>query len=148
MIQSNFTISPSTTGDVFATEFTFTDSTSGGSVFRRVWDLGTGELFYNETSLQHTFRYPGTYNVSLSATDFDGNLSSISKSVYVDLPYRDYLKFTQIPETYANPGKKTEKPFKLEVLSTKVDCLPTPEVEEAIEARLIVKVCKEAYVSR
>jgi PKD repeat protein len=120
MFNANFTISPSS-GDVRATEFTFQDQTSGGSVFRYVWDLGNGDLIYNISSPTYTFKHPGNYNITLSATDFDGNTSSITKQIYVDLVYRDYLKFTQIPETYADPGKKTDVPFKIEVISSNPD---------------------------
>jgi hypothetical protein len=120
MIYPNFTISPSS-GDVRATEFTFLDQTSGNSVFRRVWDLGNGDLIYNITNPTFIFKYPGNYNITLSATDFDGNTESVTKQIYVDLPYRDYLKFTQIPEKYADPGKKTDVSFKFEVVSSNPD---------------------------
>jgi hypothetical protein len=117
MIKTNFTVSP-TSGDVFATDFTFTDTTSGGSVLHQIWDLGTRELIYDKSNFTYNFKYPGTYNVSLSCVDFDGNYDSATKQIFVDIPYRDYLKFTQIPESYANPGKKTDIPFKFEVLSS------------------------------
>lgn len=120
MIQANFTVTPSA-GDVGATEFTFTDTTSGASVYRYVWGVGNDNLIYQKTNFSYTFKYPGVYNITLSATDFDGNQSEITKQVSVDLVHRDYLKFTQIPEEYANPGKKTKVPFKFEVLSSNPD---------------------------
>jgi hypothetical protein len=120
MLQANFTVSP-LSGDVNSSEFTFTDKTSGGSVYKYIWDFGLNEYVYNETSPKFTFKYPGTYNVSLSVTDFDGNESNTTQQITVDLAYRDYLKFTQIPEKYATPGKKTETPFKIEILSSNID---------------------------
>lgn len=120
MLQSNFTVTP-TSGDVHSTEFTFTQNVSGGSVSKYVWDFGNNKLIYDRSSFTHTFNYPGTYNISLSVTDFDGNESVSSQQIFVDLAYRDYIKFTQIPEEYANPGKKTNVPFKIEVLSSNPD---------------------------
>ena len=120
MLQVNFTVTP-TAGNVHSTEFTFTDTTSGASVYRYVWGIDNNNLIYKTSNFKHTFKYPGVYNITLSATDFDGNQNEITKQVLVDLAHRDYLKFTQIPEEYANPGKKTKIPFKFEVLSSNPD---------------------------
>lgn len=119
MIEANFTVFPFITGDVYSTEFTFTDTTiPKNSVFRRIWNLGNGNFLYNEPVIKYTFNYPGTYNVSLTSINFDGEKSVAEKEIFVDLPFRDYVKFIEIPDEYANPGKKTKTPFKIEVLSS------------------------------
>jgi hypothetical protein len=119
MIQANFTVSPSA-GDVYGTEFTFTGSITG-SLKKLVWNLGNNELIYNQTTFKHIYNYPGTYNISLTATDFDNNQITATKLITVDYPYPTSIFYTSIPENFANPGVPTETPFKISVISTQID---------------------------
>jgi PKD repeat protein len=120
MFQANFTVSP-LTGVVFATDFTVTNLTSGGSVEKYVWDFGTGELIYDIVNPTYKYKSPGTYTITLTATNFDGESVTISREVTTEIAYRDYLKFTQIPESFPNPGVIPEVPFKIEVLTSNVN---------------------------
>jgi hypothetical protein len=120
MLIANFTLT-STTGFVRATEFTVTNLTTGSNIQQYVWDFGNGDLIYNTVNPTYTYNYPGTYTVSLSVTDFNNILSVATQQVEVDHIYRDYIKFTQIPETFPNPGKATNVPFKIEVLTTSIN---------------------------
>ena len=120
MIQADFTISP-LSGDVLATKFTFTDATTGASVYKYVWDPGLGKLIYNIKNPTVVYTYPGTYTVSLTATDYNGSASTKTKQLSVDYVFRDYITFTQIPEKYSDPGLRTATPFKINVLTTNID---------------------------
>jgi|688.fasta_scaffold12984_5 hypothetical protein len=119
MIQANFTVLPSS-GDVFATEFAITNftTTTGSTVSRYVWNLGNNNFIYNTKNPTFSYNYPGIYNITLSAIDFDNNLSTFNQQITATLPYRDYITFTQIPETYPDPGKITKTPFKISVLTS------------------------------
>ena len=119
MLQANFTVTP-LTGYVTATDFTVTNLTSGAAVRRYVWDFGRENLIYNVKSPTHVYDYPGVYTISLSATDFNGYVSTYSQNVSVELAYRDYIRFTQIPERFADPGKQTDVPFKIEIVTPNV----------------------------
>jgi hypothetical protein len=118
MIQANFKITPSA-GDVFATEFAVTNLTitTGSTVDRYVWNFGTKDYIYNTDNPSYIYNYPGVFTVSLTAVDYDNNLSTATQTVTATLPYRDYITFTQIPETFPNPGNLTKVPFKVSVLS-------------------------------
>lgn len=135
MLSAFFTVFP-TTGDVLATNFTITNLTSGTSIARYVWDPGiretlndvfrtinspTSQLTYNVKEPTFTYKQPGIYTITLSAVDFDNNFSIFSQTITADFAYRDYLKFTQIPDNYPDPGKLTNIPFKVEVLTTNLD---------------------------
>lgn len=120
MIQANFTVSP-LTGSVLATEFTVTNLTTGSSVQQYTWDFGTGELTYNTINPTNVYNYPGIYIINLTAVNFDGETSTYSQQVSVELEYRDYIRFSQIPERFADPGKQTSIPFKIEIVSSNPD---------------------------
>lgn len=120
MFQANFTVSPSI-GTVLATEFTITNLTSGGSVDQYTWDFGLGDLVYNVENPTKVYNFPGIYTISLTAIDFNGNSSTYSQQVTASLAYRDYIRFTQIPEKFPDPGRLTDAPFKFEVISANPD---------------------------
>lgn len=120
MIQADFTVTP-ITGDVYATKFVATNLTTRASVKRTVWNFGTDELYYNTNNPSHVYSHPGIYTISLTAIDFDNNISTKSIQITAELPYRDYLTFTQIPESFPDPGTVTKTPFKMEVLSTNLN---------------------------
>jgi hypothetical protein len=120
MLQANFTVSP-LSGFVLGTEFTVTNLTSGGIVEKYNWDFGTGDIFYNNKTPSYIYKYPGMYTVSLTAINFDGVVSTYTQVVTADIVFRDYIKFTHIPERFADPGKLTLTPFKFEVVSSNPD---------------------------
>lgn len=117
MIRASFTVTP-TAGDVLATEFTVTNFTTADVAIQQyTWDTGYDGLIYNNTNPIFTYPYPGTYTITLTAIDYNGNTSVASQQVSADIVYRDYISFTQIPDKYADPGKTTAVPFKIEVIS-------------------------------
>jgi hypothetical protein len=120
MINANFTITP-LTGDVFATTFSATNTTTGDPAKKIVWDFGTSEYLYNVNNPTYVYKGPGTYTVQLTAIDYSNTVSTASAEVLVDFAYRDYVTFTQIPETFPDPGKQTTEPFKIKVVSTNIN---------------------------
>ena len=117
MIQASFNVTP-TAGDVLATNFTVTNTTTADvSIEQYTWDTGYDGLIYNVKNPTFSYPYPGTYTVSLTAVDYNGNTSTTSQQVSADIVYRDYISFTQIPDKYADPGKATSVPFKINVIS-------------------------------
>lgn len=124
MIQASFTVSPSV-GDVLATDFTVTNSTTADIAIQQyTWNFGyddDDELIYNVVNPTFIYKYPGTYTITLTAIDYDGNTSVASQQISADVVYRDYIKFVQIPDRYADPGKTTSVPFKIDVISANPD---------------------------
>lgn len=120
MLQANFSVTPQI-GDVLATKFTIVNLTSGASVEQYVWDFGTDNLIYDVEAPIKTYNYPGAYTITLSAKDYNGNVSTYSQQITADLVYRDFIRFTQIPELFSDPGKETERPFKFQVISSNPD---------------------------
>jgi hypothetical protein len=120
MLDTKFTVTPQT-GFVLGTEFTVTNLTSGATIEQYTWDFGTGELQYNVTNPTFIYKYPKTYTITLTAVDVEGNSSTFSQNITADIAYRDYVKFLQIPERFSNPGKETEVPFKIEVLTSNIN---------------------------
>lgn len=135
MLNAFFTVSP-LTGDVLATNFTVTNLTSGASVARYIWDPGirdrsgepqgtankaTSQLLYDVEAPTFTYKLPGVYTIGLTAIDFDNNSSTYTQTLTANFAYRDYLRFTHIPEKYPDPGKLTNEPFRLEVLTTAIN---------------------------
>lgn len=122
MVSATFITLPSS-GNVYATEFRFIDSTqSVNTIVNRVWDFGDGttRVFdINETS--HIYTYPGSYFVSLTATDILGNASSYTSLLNVDYIYRDKLVVTQLPTDYAPTGIPTPTPFKVALTSAQIN---------------------------
>ena len=120
MLDAKFTVTPQS-GFVLGTEFTVTNLTSGATIEQYTWDFGTGELQYNIASPTFIYKYPKTYTITLTAIDIDGNSSTFSQDITADILYRDYIKFLQIPEKFADPGKETVVPFKIEVVTSNVN---------------------------
>jgi len=120
MLQANFTVTP-LTGYVLATDFTVTNQTSGSIVKKYVWDFGIKDLIYDTPNPSYTYNYPGIYTIILSAIDINGNISTATQEITAELAYRDYIRFTEIPERFADPGKLTKTPFKIEVVTCNVN---------------------------
>lgn len=120
MFQANFSVAP-LTGFVLATEYSITNLTSGGSVEKYIWDTGTGELVHDTINPAFTFKTPGIHTISLTATNFDGISQTVTRQITAEIAYRDYLRFTQIPESFPDPGIMPDKPFKFEVISSNPD---------------------------
>lgn len=120
MLDAKFTVTPQS-GFILGTEFTVTNQTSGATIEQYTWDFGTGELQYNITNPTFIYKYPSVYTINLTAIDIDGNTSTFSQNITADIAYRDYIKFLQIPEKFSNPGKLTDTPFKIEILTSNID---------------------------
>jgi hypothetical protein len=121
MFQTSFTVTP-TSGYVNATEFIFTNTTPiTANIESIVWNFGDNTpLLYNVISPVHTYQYPGTYTITVTATDVFNNKDIFNQNITVDYLYRDYVLFTDIPENYAPPGKKTLTPFKVKVITSQI----------------------------
>ncbi len=119
MAQANFTVSP-LSGYVFATEFKINNLTEG-PVKEYIWNFGFEELIYNIKEPSYIYNIAGTYNIILSAIDFNNNITTFTQTVTVDFLYRDFLTFTQIPDTFSVPGVPTKTPFQITVVSLNFD---------------------------
>lgn len=118
MLEANFTVTPSA-GYVLATSFAITNNTqSDSSIQKYIWDPGTGIITYDTINPTFVYNYPGTYTITLTAIDLDNNTSVATQDISVDLAYRDYVNFTQIPDIYADPGLPTPTPFQISVISS------------------------------
>jgi hypothetical protein len=122
MIQTSFIVTP-TAGDVYATEFIFVNTTTSSESIRHIaWDFGDNSDFvYDAQQITHIYQYPGTYTARLTSVNWSGEGDIYQRNITVDYPYRDYVLFTQIPEQYANPGKRTSTPFKVQVLTSQIN---------------------------
>ena len=121
MTPSYFSVMPST-GFVYVTDFVFTDITNyGAPIANRFWGFGDGVVVYNEQTVVHTYRYPGTYAVSLTATDIHGNIFNSSRNIIVEYAIRDAIRVVSVPEDFSLPGLPTAETFKLSVTSAQID---------------------------
>lgn len=122
MINVDFTVNPQV-GDVYSTEFTFTDvTTSSNTIVNRIWDVGDGStLVFDAPSISHVYTSPGTFTISLTVGDILGNTNITSRSVITDYVFRDRLVVTQLPDDYAVPGLPTNTPFKIALTSAQID---------------------------
>ena len=113
-----FTTTPSSlSGNVRSTAFVHNLNNSYKTT---VWDFGDGTYAYDQNSASHTYDYPGTYQVSVTAENYDGTRGIDQASVSVDLAYRDTIVFTNVP-TYGIAGRETTTPFTIALTSSKVD---------------------------
>lgn len=106
-------------GDVYATEFVcvqqnFLDYT------HTVWNFGDGFVVYNALSAQHSYNYPGIYNITLSAWSNEGNMLLATESVNVDYIIRDAIIAKQIPKDKSIIGNKTKDAFTIQLTSAKI----------------------------
>jgi hypothetical protein len=85
------------------------------------WNLGDGTYLYNQRSISHAYNYPGTYQVSVTAQNFDGTLIIDQTQVVVEFACRDAIIFTAVPASFGMAGRKTTTPFVLSLTSSKVD---------------------------
>jgi N-acetylmuramoyl-L-alanine amidase/PKD repeat protein len=63
--------------------FDASSSTDDGTIVKFEWDFGDGSILETGETAIHSFNQDGAFNVTLSATDNDGNLSSTSKVVEI-----------------------------------------------------------------
>lgn len=78
----------------------FTYNSTGGTPTSWYWDFGDGINSKHAQTATHTFKKPGTYDVSLTVTNFAGN-STLKKSNYITVtppqaPIADFFS----PEVY------------------------------------------------
>ena len=120
-IPTYFTVSPtSQTGDVYATDFTFTLDVPS-QYTQVVWSLGDGTYVYDTSTVTHSYQYPGIYKVSLSAWNSFGSSIIDVADIDVDYVYRDLVLFKEIPTEYGIPGLKSLKPFTVSLTSAKIN---------------------------
>jgi hypothetical protein len=117
-----FTIDPNTqSGDVYATAFTVFFNESYQNFAKVTWDLGDGTFFYNVSSVNHVYNFPGVYTVSISAWTNEGQLIRDAGEIDVDYVYRDALLITKVPDAFGIPGLITQTPFVVSLTSAKID---------------------------
>lgn len=118
---TKFTIYPDTqTGDVYGTEFTFTTKlTSDHTAY--TWDFGDGSNAYNSSVVTHTYKFPGSYGVSLSAWTNTGQLETDFAAVEVDYAFRDAIKFSYLPTELGLPGLSGTTPFTISLTSSRIE---------------------------
>ena len=74
-------------------EFTITDMTIayGSPILTRFWDFGDGQTSLNPNPVIHTYSSPGTYEICLYVTNFNGCSDSICYTITIsDLPFADF----------------------------------------------------------
>ena len=91
---ASFTVTPSVPRPAQAASFTSTSTDGDGTVTSHEWDLDGDGAFDDASGAQvsHTFAEAGIYTVSLRATDDDGAVAAITRSVKV-CPARGGPKF-------------------------------------------------------
>jgi PKD repeat protein len=115
----NISVTPGLTGNVYETDFIFKKN-SPELFTEYVWDMGDGSLYYELTSVNHTYQFPGVYTVSLSAWTEWGQVFTSSEYVTVDYLHRDALEFDQIPVLNGLPGLASHQPFVVSLTSAKI----------------------------
>lgn len=121
MVITSFTASTNTQNNflVYATQFTFTDETTG-NIVNRTWNFGDNTYVYSLKTTTHTYQYPGTYTVGLTSFGVDGSVYVASSSISVDYFYRDALVFLSRPDNFSVPGIVTPQTFKIAVTSAQI----------------------------
>jgi hypothetical protein len=120
MSNISFTVTP-LTGDVLSTTFKVLSVTTPNNILKYVWNFGTEEQIYDTPAPSFIYKAPGIYTISLTAVDSTYNVLTFNQQITAEYPYRDYIKFLEIPNSFADPGKKTNRPFKIEVLTTNIN---------------------------
>jgi PKD repeat protein len=115
-----FSTSPSTKGDVYATTFTFNKTTLPTYTIT-TWDFGDGNFAYNQQEASHIYNFPGVYRVALSAWSAQGQLETASELIDVDYILRDAIIIDQIPSRWGLPGLPSVEPFVVSLTSAKID---------------------------
>ena len=114
-----FTTTPtSLSGNVYSTEFIHTLASSYDYT---VWNHGDETYEYNVNSVVHSYDYPGTYQVSVTAGNYDQSVLIDQTTIDVDFVYRDVIVFTQVPAEQSTAGRETSTPFVISLTSSKVD---------------------------
>lgn len=115
-----FSTSPDTKGDVYATTFVFKKTTLPSYTIT-TWDFGDGNFVYNQEEVSHVYNFPGVYKVALSAWSEQGSLETFSELIDVDYILRDAIIIDQIPSRWGVPGLPSVEPFVVSLTSAKID---------------------------
>lgn len=115
-----FSVSPDTKGDVYATTFEFAKTTLP-TYSIVTWDFGDGNFSYGTSEAFHSYNFPGVYKVALSAWSEEGNLETASTLIEVDYILRDAIIIDQIPSRWGLPGLPSVEPFVVSLTSAKID---------------------------
>ena len=116
-----FSISPSQTGDVYATKFEFKHNLPASFV-NVLWSFGDGTFATNQKSASVVYQYPGVYTVGLSAWSSNtGTLIEDQGTVSVDYVHRDGIFFAQTPDGDGYVNVVPETPFVLRVISSRIN---------------------------
>ena len=129
-MSSTFTVTPNTlSGYSNYTTFTYQTNIPYDYVY---WDLGDGTNSNEKQTVYHIYKYPGTYDVCLSAYRVVRNYSNLNsvnelislvdkKQIYVDSLCRDKIIFSKTPSEYGMAGDKTTSPFVISLTSSQID---------------------------
>ena len=115
-----FSVSPSTKGDVYATTFEFKKSNL--PLYDIVaWDFGDGHASYGNSETSHIYNFPGIFKVSLSAWSKKGDFETSFVNIDVDYVLRDAIRIEQIPSRWSLPGLPSNEPFIVSLTSCKIN---------------------------
>lgn len=107
-------------GLAFITVFTFKELLEGELPVYRLWRMGDGMVYEDITTVQHTYKFAGVYNVEYSALDADGVKHFVTFKINCKFLYHDSVIFTQIPENYSDAGQVSDV-FTISVTSTQIN---------------------------
>ncbi len=85
---ANFDYSPSNPTANTTVNFTDNSTDPDGDIANCTWDFGDGTTGHGQT-VNHTYTALGTYNITLTVTDDDGDTDSYIKSVVIKAPSKD-----------------------------------------------------------
>jgi len=106
-------------GNTFVTVITCTSTEHPQSALYFTWQMGDGTNYYDVSTVQHTYKFPGVYQVTCITLDVSGSTSTQTHNVSVDHYVRDSVVFTLIPDFYSDPGKLSDV-FTVSVTSTQL----------------------------
>ena len=106
-------------GTSLITQFVLKEENVSQIILKNTWDTGDGTKFHDVSSITHTYKSPGVYDVYYKSIDISGTVTEFKKSILVKSPIYDSIIFTQIPEFYGDPGKPSGV-FKVALTSSNI----------------------------
>jgi sugar lactone lactonase YvrE len=107
------------------TRFTATsNSFSDTSIQKYAWTTGDGYEYLDVNSINHSYKYAGTYTITLTVWDQDNNKDTSTIIVNVLPILNEGIYFSNIPRRLPGPGLKTETPFTVSFITTLTGTIP------------------------
>jgi len=117
-------------GSTFVTVITCTSTVHTQSALYFTWQMGDGTSYYDVSTVQHTYKFPGVYQVNCITLDVSGSTSTQTLTVSVDHYVRDSITYTLIPDFYSDPGEISDI-FTISVTSTQLSSAITVDLHAA-----------------